>query len=85
MKINSFWKIKNFFIVLSFFYCFYNAFLKFDNPTWLASSFGFIAGIILIMIGMCILHDASHFGIFAKASWKNEMISRITTAGVLWH
>jgi len=72
------------FIGLSLLYC-YSLYKSFISMFFVNKIiFGFISGIINIMLGFCIMHDSSHYALFQKSKY-NVLSSIISNCSLLWN
>jgi linoleoyl-CoA desaturase len=84
IKINNLWKFKAFGLIILFIICYYFAFFSFLNIVN-RSIFSFLSGILIIMIGFSIMHDASHYALFNKKNINiNILLSKIWNSFILW-
>jgi fatty acid desaturase len=60
------------------------AFMVPDVSTLLSTLSAAAAGIMLIALGMNSMHDASHYAIGARDSWKNKVTMRVWDAAAFW-
>ena len=85
IKINYIWIFKVMMMTLSFFYLFLNAFV-FNNFSFVYDCISsFTSGVIIIMLGFCVMHDASHYALFAKNAKCNELLCNIVNSIYLWN
>ena len=84
IKIDTFWIFKTLIMNMVFIYTFGTAFY-FSSNLLIRCLSGFIAGIVIIMIGFCMMHDSSHYALFFKNPKANETICNIINSFYLWN
>jgi linoleoyl-CoA desaturase len=79
-KVNNFWYLKLSVILILYVICYYKGLIKNENHRTLFYEnflYAFLAGILWINIAFCIMHDASHYGLFnTKEKFNNEKNKR---------
>lgn len=62
--------------------CYALAFLVPKMPfSWVFSA---LAGSLIIMVGFTAMHDASHYALGTRDSWKNKLVLRVWNSIALW-
>ncbi|KRX05534.1 Cytochrome b5-like heme/steroid binding domain [Pseudocohnilembus persalinus] len=83
VKINAFWFTKVSIITILYLASLYFSFFT-NYSTKLTCLISFISGWLLIAVGMCVYHDASHFALFQRNFEKNDVFTRIVGAFLLF-
>ena len=84
IKINYFWIFKIIILGIIFLFTYLKAFI-FYGGIIINCVFACLSGIVLIMLGFCVMHDASHYALFSKKPRLNELISNIWNSIAIWH
>ena len=74
-KVTKFWYFKIIILFIMYAFCYYKGMIKNKNSeTFVYENYllAFLAGILWINIGFCILHDASHYGLYKTKDLKNK-------------
>lgn len=84
-KVNLSWFIKTSVMIIAFLFFYLKAFVF--NYTNLISTciFAFLSGMIIIMIGFSVMHDASHYALFFKKPRINEFLSNLINSFFIWN
>jgi fatty acid desaturase len=83
IKVTNFWYFKIFILLSSFLFLYSTAFL-FQGLFYIKLISGFLAGLIYIMLGFTVMHDASHYALYNKSNQINIIFSKIWNSFALW-
>ncbi|VVU94954.1 Fatty acid desaturase [seawater metagenome] len=83
IKINNFWVIKTIISICMFIFTYSIAFFS-TSIFALRVLNGFLSGILFVVLGFCIMHDASHYALFNKRNQINIYFSQIWNSFALW-
>jgi fatty acid desaturase len=84
VKTNWWWNLKVGALSLVLVASFLAAFFLPGLPVAATRAMGAVAGSSLIMVGFTAMHDASHFALGARDSWKNKFALRVWNSLALW-
>ena len=82
IKTNAWWNFKVGGLTVLFVVAYALAFLVPDVP--MNYLFAAAAGSLIFMIGFTAMHDASHYALGEKDSWKNKIVMRVWNSIALW-
>jgi fatty acid desaturase len=82
IKTNTWWNLKVLFLVIV--YCVTFSFGFLIPNVEFNFVYASVAGPVLVMIGFSMMHDASHFALGNRDSWKNKFGMRVWHSLVFW-
>jgi len=84
IKVNWFWYFKTI-IMNILFILFFGLAFYFSNNLLVRCTSAFLSGIIIVMIGFCMMHDSSHYALFFRKPILNETICNIVNSLYMWN